>query len=172
MQWTIHAEATAAREGTSGYIAHATAEGSVELSQLPALNVTMVRVAGHGSENTTAAPMTAAGDVAAFVVTAINTGNVHLKNVEVLVPGLSTPLKCNDTLAVLSFGSALKCSGSLQYDQDTFETGLKNFTAIGAASNLATGASSGAIAVEVEATPRLTVAMKAEDCSKPNRMRK
>jgi hypothetical protein len=115
--------------------------------------------------------------VAHMTLTAGNGGNVHLKSVTVVVPGLDG-ITCSagaNTVTLpadLLVGSSLTCIGSFAFSQDALEAGSRNFSAAGSASNLgAAGAASNVVEVVVAASPQLQLDVDALNCSRPARMR-
>lgn len=170
--------ATASPFGKNGSQAIANDTKLIALEIVRTLTVTLQRQPSNNSISTTLVSW--AGDMVHLLVTAANTGNVHLHNVTLDAPDLG-PLTCvsgsyghtsvalpADTLPV---GQHLECSGSFVFTQDALEDGDRIFTTSGMASALANAASATPVVVPVAAMPQFVVDVDGLNCTKPARMR-
>lgn len=161
--------------GTNTSLFYAHASGGIPLNRRPVLTVRLVRVATSDSKLSTADLVVKADSVVVMLVNVSNTGNVHMYNVSVSIPGLTNPLNCSSNLRLMPVDSSLMCTGSFTFDQDALEVGSRNFQAMGtgiAAAGDSVTANSSIITVPVGAAPCLQVIANASSCTKPSRMRK
>lgn len=167
ISWSV--TATAMSIGTNQTMVDAGASGSVKLLVNPMMAISMTRVISNDSD---AGLIRQAGTEVQLLVTASNTGNVHLKNVTLTVPGLTHQLNCSSSLEVLHAKQQAVCYGSFLFDQDALEAGSKSFTASGNAANLAAGVDSNVVLLLVAAAPQLYLDVQGTNCTKPARLRK
>lgn len=171
ISWSVAVTATPL--GTNSTQLTATSLGNTTLQQTPQLVLDLVRIAGIGNTTASTAVVSEANTSVVLLVTANNTGNIHLHNVVLEVPGLTSPLSCASTgLTKLEVDQHIQCSGSFMFDQDAFEGGSRTFIASGNATNTSNTTFSQAVAVNVAASPQLQVDVDGLDCTVPLRMRK
>lgn len=169
ISWSASVSATP--RGTNSTQLTASTAGSRLLPQLPKLDIDMVRVVSSDDHNTTSTPVAEANTTVVLLVTATNKGNVHLRNVTLEVPGLTTTLSCPVMeLSMLEVDQDMDCMGSFLFNQSTFEEGNRHFTAVGSSSMLNGSVYSEAVAVQIAASPGLQVDVDGLQCSKPSRM--
>lgn len=158
--------------GTNSTQLTANSTDSRVLNQVRQLDVDMVRVVSLDNGTTTTGSVAEANTTVVLLVTASNKGNVHLRNVTLAVPGLTTNLSCPglELDMELAVDQRIKCMGSFHFDQDAFEAGSRHFTAVASASMLNSSISSNAVSVHVAASPQLQVNVDALQCTKPSRM--
>lgn len=169
MSWT--ATATATPLGTDSTVISNSTMGTVDLDIVPALEVQSQRIVGSGNRELCSDLVAQAGTVVELLLTANNTGNVHLDSVTVQAPGLDTMLNCSSSLEYVPAGSAVECTGQFTFSQDALEAGSRNFTATAAAANLES-VEANPVLVTVTAAPQLQLDVDAMNCSKPAGMRK
>ncbi|KAF8072463.1 olpB [Scenedesmus sp. PABB004] len=161
------------------------ASAVVPLTAVRALSVGLVRVAASDA-NATAGAVSEAGAVVRLRVTAINAGNIELRNVSVAVPGLSgrdgactlkgAAASVALPLGVLPVGSELACEGSFTFTQALLEAGDRTFAAGASAANLGSDGSAAlveapaSVRVAVSASPHLAVDVDGPSCTRPARM--
>lgn len=121
----------------------------------------------------------AAGTAVFYSVTLINTGNVKLRGLQLVVPALSGSsttgtVPCTDasgawlTAPDLSPGGILVCNGSYSFSQPAIEQGSLYPTATATATNLLGAATADLPAISVPNVPSLSVNVDTSGCSKPS----
>jgi hypothetical protein len=110
----------------------------------------------------------------------INTGNVKLRGVQLLVPAFAgssnnNTITCTHTsdgstwtASELAATSSLSCSGSFSFSQDAIEAGDLSPVVSAAAANLAAAVTMALPAIAVPNTPALSVAVDMSSCVAPS----
>jgi hypothetical protein len=120
-----------------------------------------------------------AGTSVAYTFAVINTGNVKLRGLQLLVPALAgnssdSSISCihinggaSWTGSDLAAGSRLSCAGSFSFDQDAIEAGDRSPAVTATATNLAAAVSQPLPAISVPNTPSLSVIVDTASCVTP-----
>jgi hypothetical protein len=116
-----------------------------------------------------------AGTSVHFNLTAVNAGNVAVRQLNLTIPGVEVLCEGHNMSSFvqhLAVNQHVTCGGAVTFDQDALEGGSRNFSAGGSAANLGgPSAASNSVEVVVAVSPGLQLDVDALNCSRAPRMR-
>jgi hypothetical protein len=110
-----------------------------------------------------------------YTITLTNVGNIRLHSVAPTAAMLglfTTPLACDGGVGdghvtVMQVDAQIVCNATYTFDQPTFETGVRTFTAGFTAANLTAAAASGSVLVTPQESPSVRVLIDFDTCVAP-----